>query len=205
VFFVALHRHVQPVQSSSIHLSDGERNWDFYEAIEFDRRERLRIPAEELAEAIRAGRHDPKCETRPDNFLDLIERTVDLFDVHVRPARSGKGAIIFYVHGLGYTEQYCHADTGWTAKILRFLGSPRFQNYSALPADAVALIADVEAAELPSHIMLRRVYDTYRDKIKIVPVGFCRDGDEYIFDKNPPVTEEWLRQRAHSRMAYANE
>jgi hypothetical protein len=141
-----------------------------------------------------------------DNFLDLTEATVDLFDLIAKPSRNGKGVNLYYMHTLGYTDQYCHADTGWTARFLRFLGSPRFQRfYSAPPTDASTLVAAVEAAELPSHIILRRVYDAYRDKIRIASVGFCRDGTERIFGKNPVVTQEWLRQRAHSRMVYADE
>jgi hypothetical protein len=183
----------------------GSANWDYPEAIEFDRRERLRVPAEELAEAIRADKRDPKCETRPDNFLDLAEAAVDLFDLIVEPSRSGLGVNLTYIHALGYTRQYCHANTRWTARFLRFLGSPRFQNFCSPPADVTELIADIKAAELPSRILLRRVYDDYRNKIKIAPLGFCRDGEQHIFDNNLPVTEEWLRARAHSRLAYGNE
>jgi hypothetical protein len=110
------------------------------------------------------------------------------------------------VHGLGYTRLYCHANTGWAARFLRFLGTPRFQDFSVPPADAAELMAGVMAAELPSHIVLRRVHDAYYDEIKIAPVGFRRDGgDVSIFDKNPAVTQEWLQARAGSREAYGNE
>jgi hypothetical protein len=51
--------------------------------------------------------------------------------------------------------------------------------------------------------MLRRVYDNYYEKIKIAPVGFLRSGKEFIFNNAAVVTEEWLRDRAHSRLAYA--
>jgi hypothetical protein len=184
----------------------GSANWDYPEALEFDRREKLRVPATELIEAIRTGRRDPKCEVRPDNFLDLVEAAVDLFDVIAKPFRSMKGtdgAILYYVHAPGYNEQYVWAGTGWTARVLRFLGASRFQQFFAdPPGNSEELIADVLSAELPSHVLLRRVYDDYRKKIIIAPVGFRRDGQVYIFDSKPAVTEEWLRERAHCRIAY---
>jgi superfamily II DNA or RNA helicase len=66
----------------------GSANWDYPAAIEFDRREKLRFSAEQLVEAIVAGRRDPKCEVRPDNFMDLVEETVDLFKVLVGVSRK---------------------------------------------------------------------------------------------------------------------
>jgi hypothetical protein len=135
--------------------------------------------------------------------MDLTEATVDLFKLAVKPSRTGKGVRLFYVHGLGYSQQYVHADTGWTARFLRFLGAPEYQTFASPPADADELIDVIHTASLPTHIMLRRVYDSYREKIKIAPVGFRRDGKEFIFDNAAVVTAEWLRDRAHSRLAYA--
>ena len=51
--------------------------------------------------------------------------------------------------------------------------------------------------------MLRRVHDAYWNKIVIAVVGFVRDGVEHVFDNKPVVSQEWLRDRAHSRIAYA--
>jgi hypothetical protein len=184
----------------------GSANWDYLEAIEFDRREKLRIPAEELAEAIRAGRHDPRCEVRPDNFQDFFESAVELFDIVLESTRNGRGVQIHYAHSLGYTIQILWPGNRWTALVLRALGCPRFQGrWSPPPADHDELIADIKAADLPSHVMLRRVFDDYWKKAPIIaPVGFTRDGREYVFDTKPVITEEWLRQRAHDRMAYAD-
>jgi DNA repair protein RadD len=78
----------------------GSANWDAPVAIEFDRREKLRNPAEELAATIRAGRADPKCEMRPDNFLDVTEVTTDLFEIVAKPSRSGNGVNLYFIHGL---------------------------------------------------------------------------------------------------------
>jgi hypothetical protein len=182
----------------------GSANWDYLEAIEFDRREKLRIPAEELAEAIRAGRHDPRCEVRPDNFLNLFEATVDLFDIVLKPTRNGKGVQIHFVHALGYTVQTLYPGNGWTARVLRPLGCPRFQgSWAEPPCDFDELVADIEACNFPSHVMLRRVHDAYWNKIVIAVVGFVRDGVEHVFDNKPVVSQEWLRDRAHSRIAYA--
>jgi Helicase conserved C-terminal domain len=181
----------------------GSANWDWPTALEFDRREKLRVPAEELAAQIASGKHDPKCEVRPDNFMDLTEATVDLFKLVVKPARSGKGAILYYVNALGFTVQYVHADTGWTARFLRFLGVPEYQTFAPPPVDSEELISAITSADLPTHLMLRRVYDSYYNKIKIAPVGFRRGDKEFVFDNAAVVTEEWLRHRAHSRLAYA--
>jgi superfamily II DNA or RNA helicase len=128
----------------------GSANWDWPEAIEFDRREKLRLPAAELAAQIASGRHDPKCEVRPDNFMNLTETTVDLFSLIIRQSRNGKGAILYYVHGLGYTEQYVHADTGWTARFLRFLGVPKYQTFAPPPADGDELVGVIKTADTPT-------------------------------------------------------
>ena len=106
----------------------GSANWDWPAAIEFDRREKLRLPAAKLAGLIVVDRHDPKCEVRPDNFMDLSEATIDLFDVVVKRSRNGKGVRLFYVHGLGYTEQYVHANTEWTARFSAFFRCARISN-----------------------------------------------------------------------------
>jgi Helicase conserved C-terminal domain len=179
----------------------GSANWDWPEAIEFYRREKLRVPAEELAEAIRAGRRDPKCEVRPDNFMDLFEETVDLFYVILKPARNGRSVHIHYVNSLGDSVQTLHPGNGWTARVLRMLGTPRFQQWAEPPATYDELVADIMAADLPSHIMLRRVFDSYCNKIAIAVVGYVRDGNEDVFDDKPVVTQEWLAQRAHDRLA----
>jgi hypothetical protein len=182
----------------------GSANWDYVEAIKFDRREKLRVPAAELAAQIAFGKHDPKCEVRPDNFMDLTEATVDLFNVIVKPSRNGQGAVLYYVHSLGYTGQYVHANITRTIRFLRFF-VPEYQTaYTPPPSDGAKLIQLLGTADLPSHLMLRRVYDAFLQKIKIAPVGFRRDDDEYLFDDECEViTEKWLRDRAHSRLAYA--
>jgi hypothetical protein len=138
--------------------------------------------------------------------MDLSEATVDLFDVVVRPSRSGQGAVLYYVHALGYTGQYVHANITRTVRFLRVYGVPEYQTCAppSPPSDGTELIQLLNTADLPSHVMLRRVYDAFLQKIKIAAVGFRRDGDEYLFDDEcDVVTEKWLRDRAHSRLAYA--
>jgi len=187
----------------------GSANWDYSEAIEFDRIEKLRIPAAELAAAIRTGRADPKCETRPDGLMDFVEGEFDLFDTIVRPSRTGASAVIRFVHGaggLGFTIHKVWPVNGWTSTFMHCLGSPKYHPYTRYPSGSVdQLVSDIAACELPSHIILRRVHDTYNNEIKIACVGFRRGGKVWIFDDKPAVTEAWLRQRAQDRMAYCQE
>jgi hypothetical protein len=65
------------------------------------------------------------------------------------------------------------------------------------------LLEALNDLELPSHVILRRVFDSFHGKIVIAPVGFRRKGRDIIFDDKPPLTQEWLRERAHDRVAYA--
>ncbi len=180
-------------------LRFGSPNWDWAAAIEFDRREKLRIPAAELAARIERGERDPKCEVRPDNFMDFSEGTLDLFNVVVIPAMSGNGVNVHYAHSLGYSVQYLHAGTKWSAWVLRLLGDTA---YAPPPVDIVELQRAIETASLPSHIILRRIYDDFRHKTRIAVVGFRRAGTDYIFDKTPLDTPEAMCKRAHARLAY---
>ncbi len=182
----------------------GSANWDYPEAIEFDRREKLRAPTVDMAASIRAGKRDPKCECRPDNYQDLTEDLVDLFDVIAKPARSGAGVNLYYAHSLGFTHQYLHASTSWTRRFLLFYDGP--ENNVGADASIDGLIRHFETHQLPRGLMLRRVFDSHRDEIVIAPVGFYHGGDiVYQFDDKPVVSQEWLRQRARDRMAYARE
>jgi hypothetical protein len=179
-------------------LRFGSANWDWPEAIEFDRREKLRVPAEEVAKDIRTGRHDPKCEVRPDNFLDLFEATLDLFEVVVRPTPYGDSADVFFVHAVGYSKVRYRLNK-WTALALRsFTG---FRGFMPVPQDVDHLTEIINDADRPSHIMLRRVFDTYWNKIAIAVVGFVHNGVEHVFDNKPVISQDWLRQRAQDRMA----
>ena len=62
--------------------------------IKFERREKLRLPAAELAAQIASGRHDPKCEVRPDKFMNLTEATVDVQTCRTIAQRQGRYSLL---------------------------------------------------------------------------------------------------------------
>jgi hypothetical protein len=135
----------------------GSPNWDYVEALEFDRREKLRGSVVDIAEAIRSGRRDPKCEVTPDRFMDFVEGTLDLFDVVFEMHRARTGTIgikIFYVTSMGVAIQTAYH--GYAAKMLAMLGSPKYKYCEPAPTNADELLEAQNGLVLPSHIMLRR-------------------------------------------------
>jgi superfamily II DNA or RNA helicase len=211
----------------------GSANWDYQAALAFDHKERLRPAAALLTERIRSGNIDPKCYVGPGDFQDGVEKTYDVYEVRAAVNVKWDGSapksvrVVFNLGtrlaltfpGLnGFLKTFLHAygvelpidverlESSLKIQAALGLGRRAALNPPRRMPDGLGELAElINAAALPDRVVMRRIYDTYRRQIAVVPVAFERDGKRFEFDRTAPLTDEEIVKMAEHRAAYGEE
>ena len=205
----------------------GSLNFDFDEALAFDRRAREQRQASTMIEAIgRGGRSAARVQMRPDVLHDFVEDSLEVIAVYcqAKTAFDGRSYVLLHVitpqgvlsPWLGSAE---YQTAVWkTKEILSALGIEtrppsvlvRHPFFGLVPAPdpnappfdfSVANLREVVAsAPIPDRVIARRIRDR-RGEILIAPCAFERVGRVFEFNRTPALTDEALRASAEMEPA----